>query len=211
MGSFRTLSLFDDEAVLVLGGSLGWIPVRRRLGAGAFGTNAYRADHAGDAVIEDHVESPGQEEMYVVIRGSVRMEIGGEYTEAREGDVVFLPDPAVRRAGVALEDDTVVLAVGGWPDQAYHSLPWEPIFLAQDAMRRGDWAEAAETLDREAGEHIDTGIVQFRLACCHAQTGEYELALEELHRALELSPGLRAKADDDALLEPLRGVEGWPG
>ena len=53
--------------------------------------------------------------------------------------------------------------------------------------------------------------MQFRLACCHAQTGEHELALEELHKALELSPGLRAKADDDALLEPLRGLDGWPG
>ena len=210
MGSFRTLSLFDDEAVPILGGSLGWVPLRRRLGAGAFGTNAYRADRAGDAVIEDHVESPGQEEMYVVIRGSVRMEIGGEHTEASEGDVVFLPDPTVRRAGVALDDDTVVLAVGGWRDQPYHSLPWEPIFLAQDAMRRGDWAEAAETLEREAGEHIDTGIVQFRLACCHAQAGEHDRALGELRQAIESSPGLREKAAGDPLLEPLRDREDWP-
>ena len=57
---FRTLSLFDDEAVPVADG-LQWVPVRRRLGIGAFGTNAYRAEHVGDPVVEEHVESPGQE------------------------------------------------------------------------------------------------------------------------------------------------------
>lgn len=210
MGTFETLSLIDEEAVSILDGSLQWVPVRRRLGIAAFGTNAYRAERAGDTVIEDHVESPGQEEMYVVLEGSVRFTIDDEHTDAATGGVVFLPDPAARRAGVALEDGTVVLAVGGWRDQAYHSLPWEPIFLAQEAMRQGDWAAAADTLEREAGEHIDSGFVQFRLACCHAQTGDHDRALEELRRAIELAPGLRSKAEGESLLEPLRGLDGWP-
>ena len=68
------------------------------------------------------------------------------------GTAVFVPRPEDRRGAVALEDETIVLAVGGWPGRAYHSLPWEPIYLAQGAMRRGDWAEAAEILEREAGE-----------------------------------------------------------
>jgi len=202
---FRKLSLLDEEPVSILGGTLDWVPVRRRLGIGAFGTNAYRAEHAGDIVIEDHVESPGQEEMYVVLEGAVRFTIDGAETDAGAGEVVFLPDPEIRRAGAALEDGTVVLAVGGWRDQPYHSLPWEPIFLAQESMRRGDWAAAAEILEREAGEHIDVGFVQFRLACCHVQAGEHDRALDELRRALELTPGLRSKAEGEPLLEPLRG------
>ena len=68
-----------------------------------------------------------------------------------------------------------MLAVGGWRDQPYHSLPWEPIFLAQEHAT-GGLGERGD-LEREAGEHIDTGIVQFRLACCHAQTGEHDAAL----------------------------------
>jgi hypothetical protein len=50
--SFRVLCITDEEPVPIAGGTLDWIPVRRRLGIGGFGTNAYRAKHAGDAVIE---------------------------------------------------------------------------------------------------------------------------------------------------------------
>lgn len=44
----RVMSLVDEGSVLVSGGEIEWVPVRRRLGIGAFGTNAYRARHAGD-------------------------------------------------------------------------------------------------------------------------------------------------------------------
>ncbi len=207
--AFRVLSILDEEAVPASGG-LNWVPVRRRLGIGAFGTNAYRAARAGDNVIEEHVESPGQEEMYVVIAGRMRFVADGDEVEVAGGGVVFVPGPDVTRSAVALEDDTVVLAVGGWPDQAYHSLPWEPIYLAQDAMRRNDWAEAAATLEREAGEHADTAIVQLRLACCHAQLGEHDRALAELRRALEINPRIYGMAERDELLAPLRELPGWP-
>jgi quercetin dioxygenase-like cupin family protein len=209
--TFEVLSISDAEAVPIDGGKLQWVPVRRRLGIGGFGTNAYRAERAGDVVIEEHVESPGQEEMYVVIAGRMRFVADDDEVEVPSGGVVFVQRPEVRRSAVALEDDTTVLAVGGWPDKPYHSLPWEPIYLAQDAMRLGDWATAAETLEREAGEHRDTAIVQLRLACCHAQLGEHELALAALRRALEINPRIRGMAEEDELLAPLRSLPGWPG
>ena len=105
----------------------------------------------------------------------------------------------------ASEDGTVVLAVGGWPDRPYHALPWEPIFLASEAMRSGDWAAAAATLEREAGESLDTAPVQFRLACCHARLGEHERALGELRRAIELNAGVRERAATEPAFEGLRG------
>jgi hypothetical protein len=206
----QVLSILDEPAVPVVGGELQWVPVRRRLGIGAFGTNAYRAEHAGDLIVEEHVESPGQEEMYVVIAGAMRFTVDGDDSDVPAGSLVFVSDPDLRRGGVALEDGTVVLAVGGWRDQPYHSLPWEPIFLAQDAMRRGDWAEAAATLEREAGEHRETAIVRFRLACCYAQTGEHDRALDELRPALEAKPGMREMAERDELLAPLRELGDWP-
>jgi len=207
---FRVLSIFDEESVPVDGGTLQWVPVRRRLGIRAFGTNAYRAAHAGDQVVEEHVESPGQEELYVVVSGRVRFVIDEAEVEAPAGTAVFLPQPELRRSGVALADDTVVLAVGGWPGRAYRPLPWEPLYLAQDSMRQGDWAAAAEILDREAGEHRDTAILQFRLACCHARLGETDLALEELRRAIEINPDMRERAESEEHLASLRGREGWP-
>jgi hypothetical protein len=205
--AFRVLSIADDEPLLVEDGALQWIPLRRRLGIRAFGTNAYRAASAGDLVIEDHVESPGQEEMYVVVAGRVRFTVGDEEVDAPAGTVVFLPSPEVRRGGVATEDDTIVLAVGGWPEKPYHSLPWEPIFMAQDAVRRGEWAEAAATLEREAGDHIDTPIVQFRLACFHAQAGAHDPARGALRRAIEADPSFRERAEGEPLLAPLGDLD----
>lgn len=206
----RVLSIFDEDAVLTEGGRLEWVPVRRRLGIEAFGTNAFRAVRAGDPVVEDHVESPGQEELYLVVRGRAEFFIGDDRLEADAGTVVFVPQPDMRRRAVALEDGTAVFAVGGWPGGAYHSLPWEPIYLAQESMRTGDWAGAAETLRREAGEHLDTAIIQFRLACCHARLGQHELALGELRRAIEINPDLRDRAQDEAHLESLRELPDWP-
>ena len=207
--AYRVLSILDEEPVVIEGGELDWVPLRRRLGISAFGTNAYRAERAGDRVIEDHVESPGQEELYVVLSGRVRMRIGDEVVEAGAGTAVFLPDPAVRRGGEALQDGTAVLAVGGWPGEAYRSLPWEPIYLAQDAMLAGDWAAAAETLEREAGDHRRTAIVQYRLACCHARLGDADRAFAELAGAFEVNDAMRGRARGEEHLEALHDDPRW--
>lgn len=208
--SFRVLSVLEEESVPIQGGNLQWVPLRRRMGIRAFGTNVFRAAREGDTVIEDHVESPGQEELYFVVSGRVKFVLGDEEFVAPAGTAVFVPQPDLRRRGDALEEDTVVLAVGGWPDQPYHTLPWEPIYLAQESMGQGDWAAAADTLEREAGEHRDTAILQFRLACCHARLGEHELALEELRRAIEINPSMRERAAGEEHLASLRELEGWP-
>lgn len=202
--SFRVVSLASEATLSVVDGTIEWIPLRRRLGARAFGTNAYRAD-AGEQVIEDHVESPGQEEMYVLVAGAARFTVGGEELEASHGDVLFLPDPEVRRAAVALEDGTIVLGVGGWPDRPYHSLPWEPIFLAAEPMRRGEWSEAARILESDSDDNREHPRVRYRLAQCYAQLGEHGRAREELNAAIEALPELRDKAEADDLLKPIRG------
>ena len=208
--SFRVLSILEEESVPIQAGTMQWLPLRRRLGIRAFGTNVYRAVREGDPVIEEHVESPGQEELYVVVSGRVKFVLDEEEVVAPAGTAIFVPQPNLRRRGDALEDDTVVLAVGGWPDQPYHPLPWEPIYLAQESMRQGDWAAAADTLEREAGEHRDTAILQFHLACCHARLGEHELALDELRRAIEINPSMRERAATEEHFDALRELEGWP-
>ena len=138
---FRVLSLIDEEPVLSAGGTLQWVPLRRRLGIRAFGTNAFRAARAGDPVVEDHVESPGQEELYVVVSG---------------------------RALLSVDDHEI---------------------------------------DAPAG--TARPIIRFRLACCHAQAGAGEVALEELRRAIELDPSMRERAATEKQLAPLRDLEGW--
>jgi hypothetical protein len=146
-----------------------------------------------------------------VITGRALFDLDDEISEADAGDVIFVPDPETRRGAVAIEDNTLVLAVGGWPGQAYHSLPWEPIYMASEAMRLGRWSEAAEILEREAGEHIDRPIVRFRLACCHAQAGDHGRAMNQLQRAIGADEAYRERATEEKLLEPLHHHSDWPG
>lgn len=197
------VSLFEADPVEVGDDPLRWIPVRRLLGIGAFGVNAYRAD-AGQTVIEPHVESPGQEELYVVVSGALDLELGDERIALAAGEAIFAADPTRRRAATARLDGTVVLAVGGWPDRPYHALPWEPIYLADRAFRNGDWDAAAATLEREAGGQRESPPVRYRLACCRAQLGDGAAAEAELAAAIEARPELRDRALGDPLLEPIR-------
>lgn len=122
-----------------------WLPLRHHLGIGAFGTNAFPAD-AGQLVIERHDEVGGdkgeeldQEEMYVVVRGTARFTIDGESIDATAGTVVFIPEASAQREATALEDGTLVLAVGGPVGEPFRQSAWEQRELAKhDVPALGD-------------------------------------------------------------------------
>jgi hypothetical protein len=79
-----------------------WKPVRKALGVSAFGINAYTAANAGDKVIEDHTEQQlGHGEIYFVVSGHATFTVDGERIDAPAGTLVYLDDPAQRRAAVA--------------------------------------------------------------------------------------------------------------
>jgi hypothetical protein len=206
----RTISLFSAPAIPVSEEGPDWIPVRRELGVDAFGVNAYRAARAGDTVIEEHVESPGQEELYIVLAGSARFEVDDDSFEVKRGEALFVPHPQARRVGVAQVDETTVLAVGGWPGSAYHSLPWEPIYLAQHAAREGDWEHAAEILENESGSIRDSAFVRYHLARAKARLGEDDAALNELRQAVESNRDLLGRAEDEEAFAQLRQSANWP-
>src|SRR5215813_1360916 len=64
---WQSVRLDEIEPIPVAGGLL-WRPLRRTLGVGAFGINAYVARSAGDDVVESHTESQLQhEEIYLVV------------------------------------------------------------------------------------------------------------------------------------------------
>lgn len=71
-------------------------------------------------------------------------------------------------------------------------------------MRSGDWAAAADTLEREAGEQREHPAIRYRLACCLAQAGNATRALEELRAAIAARPEMRARAAGDEQLAALR-------
>jgi tetratricopeptide (TPR) repeat protein len=184
-------------------GELKWKPLRRPLGVSAFGINAYWAESAGDELIEAHDElgsgAGRHEEVYVVLEGAARFTVAGEDFDAPPGTVVFVRDPAARRAAVATQPKTTALVIGGSPGRPYEISPWEWVAEAIPAWRAGDYEAARETIERGLREHPDNPSLLYDLACLEALSGEHDAAVARLRRALELKPELAedALADED--------------
>jgi hypothetical protein len=124
----------DDLVTLDEGDLPAWKPVRHSLGLEAFGVNAWLARNTGDQVIEEHDETGddgGQEELYFVVAGRAAFTIGGDRIDAPPGTFVAVRDPAVVRAAVAEEPDTVVLAVGAVRGAPFEPSGWELRRVAQ--------------------------------------------------------------------------------
>jgi quercetin dioxygenase-like cupin family protein len=107
---------------------VGWYPLQHHFGMSAFGANIFFAAAAGDELIAEHDETASvQEELYLVLRGSVRFALDGEQHDVEAVSVVAVPEPGVRRAAVALDDNAMLLALGA-PPGAYHST-WRPAWF----------------------------------------------------------------------------------
>jgi tetratricopeptide (TPR) repeat protein len=205
------MRLDDIEPIPVVNGTLLWRPVRRTLGVGAFGINAYVAPKAGDDVVEEHTEeSLGHEEVYVVLSGRATFTLDDETLDAPAGTVVFVRDVAVKRHARAEEPKTAVLAVGGPREGVYEPSAWEDYFAAERHRAAGDYDEHLAELEEAAVRRPDHPATLYNLACAEALVGRSDDALAYLGRALELKPEwaeLAAKDDDFA---SLRDVPGWP-
>jgi Tetratricopeptide repeat len=186
---FRTTTLDAIEEIDAVDGTLRWKPVRRTLGIGAFGVNAYVGD-AGRLVIEEHDEvsssgSGGHEELYLVVRGHATFTIDGEALDAPAGTLVFLPDPEARRSATAEEDGTLLMAFGGDPDAPYAVSAWEHVFAAEADAARGDHAAAAETVRGGLPEHEGNPSIHRALARHLERAGRPEEARAELRRVAD--------------------------
>jgi tetratricopeptide (TPR) repeat protein len=198
----KVLRLDELEGIPVFG-TLVWKPVRRTLGITAFGLNAYTAADSGDEVVEDHTETAlGHEEVYVVVSGHATFTVDGETVDAPAGTLVFLDDPAQRRAAVAKEAGTTVLAIGGVPG-AHEISAWEYVFPALPHSRAGDYARAREILE-EALRQRDAPAIRYNLACVEALAGNTDRALEELGAAIAAEERFAASAAGDEDFASLR-------
>jgi mannose-6-phosphate isomerase-like protein (cupin superfamily) len=93
--------------------------VRAELGVESFGIQVIDLPPDIGAVEHDHAES-GQEEVYLVLRGSGEIEIDGERV-AIDPETVVRVGPATRRNLHAGPEGMRVLALGGVPGQAYEA------------------------------------------------------------------------------------------
>lgn len=206
----RLLELDAVDAVPVVEGTIRWLPVRRPLGVRGFGTNAYSAD-AGEDVVEEHAEGPGHQEMYVVLRGRAAFRSDDDEVEVGAGSVIFYPEPDIRRGARALEDGTLVLAVGGNVGAPYEPAAWEHWFLAEPLARAGEYDKAAAILAAGLREHPRHARMHFYLACMEAQAGRTDDAMVNLRAALEADrDAIAGRASQEPDLEPLRERPDWP-
>jgi mannose-6-phosphate isomerase-like protein (cupin superfamily) len=186
----------DELARIPVHEGLEWRPIRRRLGIQSFGTNAYTSSHVGGVVVEEHKETSGHQELYVVVSGRARFTFDNDELDAPAGTLVFIPSGEVLRKAVSEEEGTTVLTVGGWPDRPFEPSAWEWFFEAYGQAPEEGVATMEEAADRFRGKPQEA-IVLYHLACMESRAGRADEARVHIGRALELRPELRNQAQDD--------------
>ena len=84
------------------------------------------AGKPGHVLVEPHDESgSGQEELYLVLRGSAEFTLDGANVAGAALFVVAVREPRVVRGAVALEAETTLLVLGGRPNDGFEST-WLP-------------------------------------------------------------------------------------
>lgn len=96
--------------------------LRQALGGTAWGMNVLEfAPHCTGYPEHDH-RGDGQEEVYVVLAGSIVLRYGETAVTLGEGEVARVP-PELTRALVTAERGATVLAIGATPGEAYVPAP----------------------------------------------------------------------------------------
>lgn len=202
----KVARIAEIEPIPVVGGELQWRPLRRTLGIEAFGINAYTAD-AGGLVVEEHDETGAgaghHEELYIVVTGRTTFTVDGESFDAPVGTCVFLDDPKERRAALAEEDGTTVLAIGGVRGQAFQISPWEFAFASAPAWEAKRYDEVKATLLEGLELHPGNTSLLYELACIEALMGDRDAALAHLAQSTA-NPRMREYARTDTDFDSLR-------
>ena len=109
-------------------GEPSWLAVRQQFGIESFGVNLFVARSTGDRIVPEHSEqgpnSGGHEELYFVVSGVATFTVDGETFGAPAG-MLGAVAPEVKRAAIAEEAGTTIVAVGGNPGTPYVLSQWE--------------------------------------------------------------------------------------
>jgi tetratricopeptide (TPR) repeat protein len=207
-----TVSHIDELDAIEMPDGFVWHPVRRHFDIRAFGVNAYSAAAVGGQIVEEHSEGTlGHEEIYLVVRGRARFTVDGNDHELGAGQLVFVRDPLLRRGAVSLDEDTVVLALGGKPGEAHVVSAWEAMFAAVPYSRDENWTEAIRIHVEALVELPEHPALLYNLACMEARGGRLLDALLHLQRAVELDPKWAEHARKDSDFAAIRSEPGFPG
>jgi tetratricopeptide (TPR) repeat protein len=184
------------------------VDVRRELGVGAFGVNAYRSVEGGE-LIREHDETGfrigngDQQELYVVVEGKAVFNVDGEKIDAPTGTAVLVR-PESKRSAVAEEAGTTILAVGGTPGEAYLVLPDE-FREAFEAYNNKEYERSIEIYQGilASGFPNEAGLI-YNIACNEALLGRADTAIEHLKKAIEADGRAAELARTDEDLDSIR-------
>jgi len=204
------LTHIDELDAIEMEDGFVWRPVRRHFGIQAFGTNAYTPGASGQIVEEHSEQTYGHEEMYLVLRGRVRFTVDGNDHELGPGQLVYVRDPALKRAAVALSDDAAVLAVGGRPGAAHNVSAWEYTFAASPHLREGRYDKARQIYQEGLEAQPGDPSLLYNLACAEALTGERDKALDLLNESVAAEGRYRKYAQTDEDFDSIRDDPRFP-
>ena len=187
--------------------------VRHELGITAFGVNSWLGPNVGDRVIPEHAEDQegDQDELYVVVRGHARFEVGDDTVDAPQGALVYVPAGPTRRTAFAKEAGTLVLAVGATAGKAFETHGWELWGPLHDLYAAGDYegviAKGRETIEANP----QYGMPLYNLACAESLAGHRQEAIEHLRAAIGAAPMFRDLAGEDSDFDAIRDEPGFRG
>jgi tetratricopeptide (TPR) repeat protein len=198
MSGYEVVNIADLESFPVDEEGLTWRPIRRRFDIRAFGVNAYTADREGQRVVEEHRETGGHQELYVVIAGRATFTLDGKDHDAPAGTLIHCT-PDTLRSAFAAEPGTTILGIGAKPGEVFQPSGWEWTFAAFALLKQGDLEQARAEMEAGIAERPDDWQGHYNFACLEARGGDKEAALRHLARAAALEPGEVAKlaADDE--------------
>jgi hypothetical protein len=189
-------------------GRRGNVPMRRDFDINSFGVNAFYQAITGAPVIGEHDElgpgASGHEELYVVIQGGCTFTVGGEEVAAPQGTAIFVRDPAVKRSAETTEGETIVLAVGGRPGEAFRPGPGEAAAGFARLYREGNYEGALAACREGLEAYPGNALMLYNIACLENLLGHPDEALESLGESLAAWPKYKELAIDDDDLATLR-------
>lgn len=93
-------------------------PARQALGVSAWGMNVLELDPGCEGYPEHDHTADGQEEVYLVLEGTVILHAEGTERTLSRGDFARV-DPSVTRKFITRTEGATLLALGGTPGKAY--------------------------------------------------------------------------------------------
>jgi mannose-6-phosphate isomerase-like protein (cupin superfamily) len=93
-------------------------PAGRALGVTAWGMNVAEIEGGCTGYPEHEHSKDGQEEVYVVLRGSARMHLGAAIVSLKPGSMIRVA-PTQKRKIIPDKDGVTVLVIGSTPGKAY--------------------------------------------------------------------------------------------